>query len=371
MKILIAPDKFKGSMTANEVCETIIKGLKKHVHSHEIIAHPLADGGDGSIDILANYLPLSIVNCSTTDPLGRKIPAHYYLSEKTAFIELAVASGLTLLAPKEQNPMNTSTIGTGELIKDAIEKGAKSIYLFVGGSATNDGGMGLSHALGYRFLDKKGLVLLPIGKNLSQVNQIDDSLVQIDFTKVRITLLNDVSNPLLGRNGAAYTYAPQKGASPQEIRLLDQGMKHFSTFLCKQYGLHTANLNGAAGGVSACLVGLLNAQTQSGVKKIMEWTCFEQQLLKADLVISGEGQLDAQSLSGKVVGEVAKLAQKNNKPLLLLVGSYALTSTELQAIHAKKIISIMDVAKSLDDAVENGAVYLEQLAGGIYLSKFE
>ncbi len=352
-------------MTALEVCESITKGLKKSSNAPVCVVHPLADGGDGSIDILADYLPLSIVNCSTTDPLGRKIPAHYYLSEKAAFIELAVASGLTLLAPKEQNPMNTSTIGTGELIKDAIEKGAKSIYLFVGGSATNDGGMGLAHALGFRFLDKNGSVLHPIGKNLNKVAQIDDSKVQIDFTKVQLTMLNDVSNPLLGTSGAAHTFAPQKGASPQETKLLEQGAKHFVMLLRKQYNINITNLNGAAGGVSACLVGLLNAQIQSGIKKIMEWTHFEQAVLKADLVITGEGQLDAQSFVGKVVGEVVQLAQKNNKPLWLLVGRNELKDTELQAVQTNHILSIMDVAKNMDDALENGSIYLEQLAWAV------
>ena len=368
MKFLIAPDKFKGSMTAQEVCESIIKGLKKNSHSHEFIAHPLADGGDGSIDILSEYLPLSRVEQLASDPLGRTIKAYYYLAGKTAFIELAVTSGLVLLTQNERDPMNTNTFGTGELVKDAIEKGVKEIYLFVGGSATNDGGMGLAQALGFRFLDKKGNPLDPCGKNLIHVEQIDSQQVAVDFTQVNITMLSDVSNPLFGTNGAAPIYAAQKGASSQEVKFLDDGLRHFYTILYKQYGIQATALNGAAGGVSACLVGLLKAKVESGVKKIMELTHFEQQLAKVDGVVSGEGQLDAQSLSGKVVGEVAKLAQKYNKPLWLFVGSHRLTKNQVGEINAQ-ILSILDVAKNLDDAIKNGAKYLEILAEGFVYTR--
>jgi len=360
MKILIAPDKFKGSMTAPAVCESIILGLKKHNSSHELIAHPLADGGDGSIDILADYLPLSVVNCFATDPIGRKISTHYYLSENKAFIELALTSGLVLLAQNEQNPMETSTIGTGELILDALEKGAKEIYLFVGGSATNDGGIGIAHALGFRFLDKNGVLLMPIGKSLTQITQIDSTEVNIDFAQVKIYMLSDVANPLLGPNGAAQTYAPQKGALPQEVESLDKGLKHFSTLLRKQYGVELATLNGAAGGVSACLVGLLNAQIQSGVKKMMEWTGFEQKMKEADWVISGEGRLDEQSWDGKVVGEVVTLAQKQGKPVTLFVGNEELSQDKKCLVN--DIVSILDYAANIADAISNGESYLRQIA---------
>ena len=349
-------------MTALDVCESITNGLQKNGGLHEFITHPLADGGEDSIDILAEYFSFLTVSCGVSDPLGREIEAYYYLSEKTAFIELAVASGLVLLAPEEQNPMHTSTFGTGELIKDAIQKGATSIFLFVGGSATHDGGMGIAQALGFRFLDKNGSALKPCGKNLSKVAKIDDSAVSIDFTQVTITLLSDVSNPLLGSTGAAFVYAKQKGASPLEIQHLEQGLKHFVLVLRKQYKVKTDELNGAAGGVSACLVGLLKAQIESGAKKIMALTHFEQQLAAADVVISGEGRLDAQSLAGKVVGEVAKLAQKYNKPLWLFVGSDDLTENEKQSLGARKILSILDVAEDLEDAKTNGMAYIEMLA---------
>lgn len=370
MKILISPDKFKGSMTAQEVCESIIKGLQKTNKPIEFLTHPLADGGEGSIDILAKYFCFTTVSLLVTDPFGRKVQAYYYLAENKAFIELAVASGLALLSKNEQNPMHTSTLGTGELIKNALEKGVNEIYLFVGGSATNDGGMGLAHALGYRFLDTNGIVLAPIGKNLTRVAKIESTFVKVHFTQVKIILLTDVTNPLVGQNGSAYVYASQKGASAQEVKFLNQGLTHFSALLRKQTKINVANLAGAgaAGGVAVCLVGLLNARIQSGVKKIMEWTKFEQKLAQADLVISGEGQLDVQSFEGKVVGEILALSQKHHKPVLLFVGSCDLTDHQVSKIKATKILSILDVAQNLDEAMEHGAQFLTSMASKLNLN---
>ena len=362
MKILIAPDKFKGSLTAPEVCESISKGLLKSDNSPELVKHPLADGGDGSIDILAEAMDMEKISLKVPNPLGNPVDAYYYLSEKKAFIELAVASGLVLCTPENQNPINTSTLGTGLLILDALNKGAKEIFLFVGGSATHDGGMGIAQALGFRFLDAHGHELQPIGRHLAKVNQIDTGYQNLN--PFSITVLHDVKNPLLGIHGAAATFAEQKGATPDDVATLEAGMTHFVQLVENLSGqkLKEQPGMGAAGGVGVCLVGLLNAQMKNGVDVLMKLTGFPESLEAFDWVITGEGQLDEQSLKGKVVGTVATLAQKAGVPCVALVGQNKISERKLANSGIWKVLSLVNYASNTQEAIEQGAKLLEQVA---------
>lgn len=363
MKILIAPDKFKGSMSAQTVCEAIGKGIKKRNANVEVIYHPIADGGDGSIEILSNYLSLKKNNIHTVDPIGRAITTQYFTSSDAAFIEVASASGIVLLSEDEKNPLHTSSLGTGKMIADAITKGFQNIYLFLGGSATNDAGMGIAKALGFQFLDKNKNELYPIGENLSKVKFIHPSPI-FNFEKIKITLLCDVNNPIFGTSGAAHVYAAQKGATEKQIAFLDEGLRNFSDVLKNYLGTDVSKLSGggAAGAIGAGLVALLNARLENGFNTISKLTNLEKQIESVDWVISGEGKLDGQSLQGKVVDGIAHLCKKYNKHLTLLVGKNDLQKRESDILKSKHIFSISEKAKNLEDAMENGAKYLEDIA---------
>lgn len=363
MKILLAPDKFKGSLSADEVCSAISNGLNNPEYAFEIIRHPMADGGDGSLAILNNYLDLKKQHVQTTDPLGRKISTQYFTSPSAAFIEVASASGLVLLKEEERNPLKTSTLGTGTIIVDAISKGYREIYLFLGGSATNDAGIGIASALGCQFLDEQEKVLAPIGKNLSLIKYIK-STHSFDFEKIKMTLLCDVNNPLFGLSGAAHVYAPQKGATKEQVAYLDNGLKNFSNILQQQTGIEVSHIpgSGAAGGIGASLIALFGAQLEKGFEALSRLTGLEKQIQLVDWVVSGEGKLDKQSLQGKVISGIAGLCEKYDKPLVLFVGKNDLSTKDIKHLNAKHIFSISEKAKGIEDAMLNAATYLEEVA---------
>lgn len=363
MRILIAPDKFKGSLSAMEVCQAIAEGLKQNDKQYIIHTHPMADGGDGSLEVLERHLNLKQQIMDTCDPLGRPIRTFYYRSANIAFIEMAKASGLVLLQEKELNPLKTSTLGTGKMIVDAISKGCDEVCLFLGGSATNDGGMGIAAALGVRFFDDKKNVLSPCGENLSKVDSIAVP-PSFDIEKIKFTLLSDVNNPLFGPNGAAPVYARQKGADDAMVQILDEGLKHFSETLFYHTGIAVVHLSGsgAAGGIAASLVPIFKANIKSGVDRFAALTDLESQIQKADLVISGEGKIDGQSLQGKVIDGVAQLCEKHNKPLVLFVGKNDLSEKGKQKLNARQIFAVLDQASSFSDAMNNASMYLKRFA---------
>jgi glycerate kinase len=369
LKVLIAPDKFKGSLSAKEVCEAIASGLNQKEESLEIIFHPMADGGDDSLTILADHLALEEVIVDSQDPLGRTITAKYFTSNDAAFIEVASASGLVLLAESERNPLHTSTLGTGMIILDAISKGHQNIYLFLGGSATNDTGMGIAQALGFSFLDKENNILTPVGGNLSKVVSIKNNNL-FDFNEIKISVFYDVLNPLYGKNGAAYIYAPQKGGTAEEVQYLDSGLINFSTVLLQHTNIDVSTIagGGSAGGIGAGLVALCGARMGKGFELIAEITNLEERIKQSDWVISGEGRLDEQSLQGKVIDGIASLCKKHQKPLSLLVGKNDLSGKELLSLNVNQVSSISAIAKNQEDAMLNGSVYLEALAKELLLS---
>jgi glycerate 2-kinase len=343
VKILIAPDKFKGSLSAQEVCNAIGDALFEMDPSYEISQVPLADGGEGTFEILVTQSHGRLKKISVLDPLQRPIQAEYGLSKDgaVAFIEMAKASGLQLLKENERNPLLTSTIGTGQLILDALDEGATNIILGIGGSATSDAGIGMAHALGFRFLNEKKEILDPTGASLSKIDSVDDSLADARLGHVNFTVLCDVDNPLYGTQGAAYVYGPQKGASPQIVKELDHGLIHFADHVKT---IKSIDLNfpgaGAAGGLGAGAKLFLHANFERGIDYICWLTGLEEKIKTTDMIITGEGKVDQQTFSGKVVAHVLDLANQYNKPVFILCGQCALTEDELKKFGADRIITL-------------------------------
>ncbi|MFG6686935.1 glycerate kinase [Mariniflexile sp. HNIBRBA6329] len=366
MKIVLAPDKFKGSLTGLQFCNAVEEGIKEVLPKAEIIKMPLADGGDGTIDILDYHLQGKRVKVKVNDPLFRDIEASYLYMEsiQTAFIEMAEASGMHLLKKEEQNCFNTTTLGTGELILDAIHKGAKTIILGIGGSATNDCGMGMVTALGYKFEDAHGKELQPIGKNLSKVKLINSSSAVGYLESIEFKVACDVTNPLYGKNGAAHVYGPQKGASGDEIEQLDKGLRNMASIFKKQFNIDVQNIKGAgaAGGMGAGTFVFLNAELKSGIDLVKDLVGFDTKIKGVDWVVTGEGKLDLQTLSGKTIDGVITSAKKQNIPVATLCGSISLSKTDAEKFGISYIDAVMEQAKSLDDALQNGYDYVKKMA---------
>jgi len=364
MNILICPDKFKSSLSAFEVSNAIKSGILQYTPEVEIQMHPLADGGDGSIDVLSHFLPLQEVSTETIDPLGRNITTTYFRENKTAYIELAKAAGIDLLKKDEHHPLSTSTIGTGYQIRHALSSGCDKIYLFIGGSATTDAGMGIAHAMGIRFYDKENNILDPIGANLMHVYNIDKSGLILEVHQTKIIILCDVENVLYGVQGAAYVYGPQKGANPYEVKELDNGLQNFAKVIQTQFDIDISTIigGGAAGGTAAGLVGLIGATIHKGIDTIMSLTHFEQKVEKADFVISGEGKIDNQTLYGKTIAGVSHLCEKYNKPLFLFCGVNQLTVSEATHLYHSGIMSIMEyTGGDNSEAMSYAKKYLQKM----------
>ena len=364
MRIIIAPDKFKGSLSALEVCDIIKISLTTKNPQLKIDTVPLADGGEGTCEILTNLSNGTMVPLEVMDPLMRKIKSRYGLSGdgKVAFIEMALASGLQLLKPEERNCTITSTFGTGQLIKHAMEHGAQEIVMGIGGSATNDAGMGMAQALGYRFISKSGKPLEGIGKNLIEIAEIDKSELNPNLLNTVFTILSDVENPLHGKEGAAFIFGKQKGATEDDIKLLDQGLRNFDLVAQRMNCNVMFAGSGAAGGLGAGSKLFLNAQIKSGIDFIMNFTELEKKIKNADIVITGEGKVDSQTLSGKVVKGVATLAHQYQKKLILVCGTCELNEYQQQRLGIAQLISIHDAAIPMDDAMKNAKTILKEKA---------
>jgi glycerate kinase len=356
MRILIAPDKFKHSLSSFEVCDAIKKGLSDASDKFTFVTLPLADGGDGLSEIISHYTSAKKQIVPVLDPLFRNIESSFLVSEDhgTVFIEMAKASGLQLLQPPEFNCMLTSTYGTGQLIKEAIGRGARKIILGIGGSATNDAGIGMAAALGYRFLDKNGKEVQPVGENLIRIYSIDTSSA-INTRDIDIEVACDVSNPLTGANGASAVYGPQKGASPEMVEQLEKGMIHFAKILKEELGKDVSTIpgSGAAGGLGAGSLAFLNARLVSGIELALKYSGTEKHVKDADVVISGEGKIDAQTLNGKVLAGLATLCQKHAKPLIALCGTLDLTNTQLKDSGITSVFSVLDRPMPLEEAYAN------------------
>jgi glycerate kinase len=325
LNILIIPDSFKGSISASDIAKIICTKLEESNLLLSITSLPLADGGEGSLEALQQSKNFRSVKLSVSNPLFDKIEAEYLFDKKnnTAYIELAKASGLQLV---KGNPdiMNSNTFGTGQLIGHAIENGGKKIFLFIGGSATNDAGIGIMEALGYRFYNNKGDVLKPIPLNLEKIFRIDGSESILKTNDVEILVASDVTNPFYGANGAAFVYAPQKGAKPSEVKQLDAGLRHFARLVFDRYNidLQTIEGAGAAGGVGGGLFAFAEAKMASGAELIFNMLNVEDKIKAADIIISGEGKIDNQSMNNKLLCSISKLTQKHKKQLWAVCGYF-------------------------------------------------
>jgi glycerate 2-kinase len=364
MKVLLAPDKFKGSLSAAEVCNAIARGLQRINPSITIISMPMADGGEGTYELLTKHSHGSIVTCRVSDPLFRKIKASYGISGdgSTAFIEMASASGLQLLKPEERNPLKTTTYGTGELIADAIKQGVKKIVLAIGGSATNDAGIGMTAALGMKFIDKHGKTLDPIGENLIHLHSIINDNFLLNQKSIEVIVLCDVDNELFGPQGAAYVYGAQKGADDHAIQLLDAGLRNFASVVKAQLKLNPDFPGaGAAGGLGAGAKVFLKANFNRGIQYMLNVMRLEDEVMRADLVITGEGKMDAQTLSGKVVMGVTQLAIKHHKPVMALTGMNELSDEQLHELGVQKVIALVNEKTSAVDTMANASELITTL----------
>jgi glycerate kinase len=347
MKVIIAPDKFKGSLTSFEACEAIAAGIRAGGGRMDIFSFPMADGGDGFAAVMKYYLRTDTVHCHTEDPLGRPMEASYELKEEIAIVEVASASGLVLLKEGERNVLNTSTFGTGLMIKDAIRSGARKIILGLGGSATNDAGMGILTALDFRFMDKDGHPLKACGGNLGSI----DVIVPPDhLPDIRFDIACDVQNVLYGQQGAAYIYAPQKGASAEEVRVLDAGLRHFAGLL--RQGIADVPGTGAAGGIAAGLMGFFDVHLKMGIELIMSTSGIQHAIPGARLVITGEGKVDRQTLYGKVVSEIAALADQYRIPAIAFCGISEVDDPRRLKLQTVQVITPvnMSIAEAMADA---------------------
>ena len=354
MKFLLAPDKYKGSLTGPDFCNAVAEGIAMAIPTATFLKKPLADGGDGTLAVMEQYLQAKSRSVTVHDPLLQPIKAKYLYDAKKrlAFIEMAEASGHRLLPTDALNCMETTSLGTGELILDALQKGAREIVLGVGGSATTDGGLGIAAALGYEFLDKEGKSLSPIGRNMIKVEKVIMPQDRQKWDGVRIKLACDVTNPFYGKDGAAHVYGPQKGASPEEVLQLDEGLKNLAQCFGQTFHIDVQNIKGAgaAGGIGGGMVAMFNAEIVPGIALIMELADFDKALEKVDWVVTGEGLLDEQTFSGKTMAGVVSAAQKRTIPVAALCGAVSLTPQQQKEFGLAYATSILQHVGTLQQA---------------------
>ena len=369
MKVIIAPDSFKGSLTALEVAKSIEKGIKKVDANIETVIVPMADGGEGTVQSLIDASEGVMVAAMVHDPLLRPFNSFYGImgDGKTAVIEMAAASGLELLKNDERNALKTSTFGTGELIKHAIDRGCTEIIIGLGGSATNDGGTGMAQALGVRFRDKKGKEQNMCGAELINIHTVDMSGLDARVKGINIIAACDVDNPLYGIKGSSNVYGRQKGASETDVQTLDKGLKHFSEIMKFGYGFDFSDYPGAgaAGGLGYGLMCFLGATLASGIETVMRATKFTKKIAGADFVFTGEGRIDSQTAFGKTPFGVAQVAKQTNIPVIAIAGSLGNGYKELYNKGFDGIFSIIDKPMTLTDALVNAEELVENMAESI------
>ncbi len=355
MKIVVAPDSFKGSLSALDICNIAEKVAKRNFIDCDVIKLPLADGGEGTVDCLVSSLNAREVSCLVKDPLGRLIESKYAIFDDNAVMEMATASGLPLVKTSERDIFKHSTFGTGEMILDAIEKGCKHIYIGIGGSATNDGGIGFAAALGVKFLNSDGDILEPIAKNFTEIDSIDLTDIDTRIKDTEITVMSDVKNPLLGETGATYVFGKQKGADETTQPMLENGMKHYIDVVEKAVSKSVRDTEGAgaAGGLGAGLMAFTNAEMRSGIETILEILDFKNKCKDAELVITGEGMMDYQSAFGKVASGVGKICKEQDIPCVAIVGSMGKDAIAMFDYGITSIIPTVNGVMSLENALNN------------------
>jgi glycerate kinase len=373
-KVIIIPDSFKGTMTSLEVMEIIKNRLSAYFNADALVTIPIADGGEGTVDCFIRFTDAVQVSATAAGPLMDPMTAHYAIFDDTAIIETASVAGYAL-PPASKTPLDTTTYGIGELIRDAISRGCKKIILGLGGSCTNDAGAGLAAALGTKFMDQTGAAFIPTGKNLGAVQQIDVSETRSLLSGIQVTGMCDVTNPLYGEHGAAKVFAPQKGASEQDVILLNEQLILFSQTIqqCLHIDVSTLKGSGAAGGIGAGIVAFLQGRLLSGIDLILDLVDFEKLLESSGFVITGEGKLDSQSLDGKVISGIGRRAKEKQVPMVIVTGECEKGLTGLESLGIQAIFETgkLDPAKPLPELLASCRVALANTADvlGQYLRR--
>lgn len=369
MIILIAPNTFKECLSAPQVADAIAEGVLTAAPHATCIKIPLADGGDGTVDAMVSACQGEIIELRVNDPLMRPVNARYGIIHDgmTAIIEMAEASGLRLLSEDEKNPLHTSTYGTGELMLDALQRGVQSIIIGIGGSATTDLGIGMAAALGYRFLDASGNELMPNGESLNHISAINTEDVNPNIKNIEIFVACDVKNPLLGDNGAAPVYGPQKGASPDIVKQLEEGLANTADYIQRDLSVHVHTIpgGGAAGGLGAGLLAFCDAKIQSGFALIAEMTKLEEQIKTVDLVITGEGEINQSTQFGKVPHGVATIAKRYHIPVVALTGKMGHNLFDLHKEGITAVFPIQDGPLRLEESLINAKQLLTNTASQV------
>ncbi|EGQ7698713.1 glycerate kinase [Vibrio vulnificus] len=377
MKIIIAPDSYKESLTAMDVAIAIEKGFKQVLPDAHYVKLPMADGGEGTVQSMVDATGGTIIEHTVTGPLGQRVDGFFGLlgEGKTAVIEMAAASGLHLVTPDQRNPLITTTFGTGELIKAALDHGVKHIIVGIGGSATNDGGIGMAQALGIKLLDAYGNALGHGGGELAKLATIDCSQLDPRLAQVRLEVACDVDNPLCGTKGASAVFGPQKGATPEMVTILDENLAHYATVIKQQLGVDVRDMAGAgaAGGMGAALLGLLNAELRPGIEIVMDAVRLDEIVADADLVITGEGRIDSQTIHGKTPIGVARTAKKHDLPVIGIAGCL---SADCGVVHEHGLDAVfavvnrsVDLPTALAEAAENVELTARNVAAAFCMTR--
>lgn len=359
MKFLVAPDSYKGSLTAKEVADSMEKGILKACPQAEVIKVPIADGGEGTVEAIVNARGGKFHQIQVTGSLYKPVMATFGILHDhcTAIIEMAAASGLTIISGEERNPLLTTSYGTGELIKKALDMGCRKLIIGLGGSATNDGGVGMAQALGIRFLDRNRKEIGFGGTHLKDIDYIDLSNLDSRIKVTETIIASDVSIPLCGENGASAIFGPQKGATQKMIEELDEGLQHFAYKIQEQLDIDILNVEGAgaAGGLGAGLMTFLQAEMRSGIQTILDSTKMEELIKKMDVVLTGEGCVDNQTSYGKAPYGIGMLAKKNNKPVICIAGSVSSDIDHIYECGINVIIGATQSPMSLEAAIHNAS----------------
>jgi glycerate kinase len=366
MRVVVAPDKFKGSLTAIAAAEAMARGVAAAAPGASIDRVPMADGGEGTVDALVAATGGSYREARVTGPLGESVPARFGIlgDGRTAALEMAAASGLVLVPPERRDPLLATTQGTGELLLAALAAGAKRVIVGIGGSATNDGGAGLGQALGFRMLDEQGRELGPGGGSLNRLARIDPSGRRGELNGVEIAVACDVTNPLCGAHGASVVYGPQKGVTPEMVERLDRSLAHFAEIVARDLGVAIKDLpgSGAAGGLGGGLVAFAAGALEPGVDLVIKAVNLRKRLAKADLCLTGEGAIDAQSAFGKTAVGVARLARSLKCPTLALAGRIDQGAEAVLRAGIDAYFSICRGPIGLEEAIAQASVLLERAA---------
>ncbi|MCP2238829.1 glycerate kinase [Thermoanaerobacterium thermosaccharolyticum] len=367
MKILVAPDSFKGSLSSKEVLKAISEGIKRAVNA-EIVGVPIADGGEGTVDALIASLGGRIVDVDVVGPLGNVVKSFFgILNDGTAVIEMAASSGLSLVPDNMRNPLITTTYGVGQLIKEALGAGCRKFIIGLGGSATNDGGAGMIQALGVKLLDEDGKDISYGGGNLYKLKKVDISSIDKRVCESSFVVASDVTNPLCGENGASAVYGPQKGATPEMVEILDDNLRHYASVVKETLGKDFSDVPGAgaAGGLGFSLMAFLNAKIKSGIDIVMEASNIDEKIKSCDIVITGEGNTDFQTAYGKAPAGIAMIAKKYGKPVVVLSGGLGKNYKNLYDVGVTSMFSIVDRPMTLQEAMINAKKLISDRAEDI------